>query len=124
MPKGPNGERRPADANACAVMVARIATGEVEEKISKPSAKRKSALEGAKARSLALTSERKSEIARKAAKARWKGDDMSLTQPAEKSAQERRLPYPANGLGEPKKAFEDTFRLSTAVKAAVEKRKK
>ena len=31
MPKGPNGERRPADTNACAVMVAKIATGEVED---------------------------------------------------------------------------------------------
>ena len=31
MPRGPNGERRPADVNACAVMVAKIATGEIEE---------------------------------------------------------------------------------------------
>ena len=28
---GPNGEKRPADASSAAVMVAKIATGEVEE---------------------------------------------------------------------------------------------
>ncbi len=31
MPKGPNGEKRPADAIGLAVMVGRIATGEVED---------------------------------------------------------------------------------------------
>ena len=31
MPKGPNGEYRPADVVGCAVKVAQIATGEVEE---------------------------------------------------------------------------------------------
>ena len=31
MPIGPNGEKRPADPIASAVMVARIATGEIEE---------------------------------------------------------------------------------------------
>ena len=31
MPRGPNGERRPADAVGCAVTVAKIATGEIEE---------------------------------------------------------------------------------------------
>ena len=34
MPKGPRGERRPADANQRAVMVARIATGEIEDKVT------------------------------------------------------------------------------------------
>lgn len=37
-------------------------------------------------------------------------------------AQER-LPYPANALGEPKKSFDETFRLSTAVKGALAKNK-
>jgi hypothetical protein len=32
MPKGPKGEKRPADGIGAAVMVARIATGELEEK--------------------------------------------------------------------------------------------
>ena len=31
MPKGPRGEKRPADVVGCAVMVAKIATGEIEE---------------------------------------------------------------------------------------------
>ncbi len=31
MPKGPKGERRPADAIGNAIMIGRIATGEIEE---------------------------------------------------------------------------------------------
>ena len=31
MPRGPKGEKRPADVIGAAVMVARIATGEIEE---------------------------------------------------------------------------------------------
>ena len=31
MPRGPNGERRPADVVGCAVHVMKIATGEIEE---------------------------------------------------------------------------------------------
>ena len=31
MPRGPKGEKRPTDVNARAVMIARIATGEIEE---------------------------------------------------------------------------------------------
>ena len=30
MPRGPNGERRPAEVVSCAVTVARVATGEEE----------------------------------------------------------------------------------------------
>ena len=36
MPKGPQGERRPADAVGCAVQVAKIATGETPEAEGKP----------------------------------------------------------------------------------------
>jgi hypothetical protein len=32
MPRGPRGEKRPADVIGAAVMVGRIATGEIEEK--------------------------------------------------------------------------------------------
>jgi hypothetical protein len=32
MPTGPKGEKRPADVNARAVMIAKIATGEIEDK--------------------------------------------------------------------------------------------
>ena len=34
MPGGPKGEKRPADANQRAVMIARIATGEIEDKVT------------------------------------------------------------------------------------------
>ena len=34
MPRGPKGEKRPADANQRAVMVAKIATGEIEDKVT------------------------------------------------------------------------------------------
>lgn len=71
MPKGPKGERRPADTVACAVMVARVATGEIEEELIAPSGKVRSGKAGAKARSEKLTSVRRQEIARKAASARW-----------------------------------------------------
>ena len=68
MPRGPNGEKRPADPMACAVTVAKIATGEIEE----PTPGRRAAgLAGGPARARALTPERRSEIARKAAQARW-----------------------------------------------------
>jgi hypothetical protein len=69
MPRGPNGERRPADTVANAIHVAKIATGEVEDEM--PSARRNGGLVGGKARRDALTPERRSEIAWKAATARW-----------------------------------------------------
>ena len=72
MPKGPQGQKRPADAIGCAVTVAKIATGEIEDAKLKQPAKRKSGLAGAKARSAALKPDRRSEIATAAAKARWK----------------------------------------------------
>ena len=71
MPKGPQGQKRPADVVGCAVTVARIATGETDETRPKQPAKRKSGLAGAKARAAALSPERRSEIAQTAAAARW-----------------------------------------------------
>jgi len=70
MPKGPNGEKRPANSIGASVMIGRIATGEVED--VKSSGRRASGLAGAKARKGALSPEERSEIAKKAAKARWK----------------------------------------------------
>ncbi|MEE4012125.1 RNA-binding protein [Roseibium sp. FZY0029] len=71
MPKGPRGEKRPADVIGNAVMVARIATGEIEDKIEKKSGRVRSGKAGAKARAEKLTSQERSDIARKAANARW-----------------------------------------------------
>ncbi|MDE2685168.1 MAG: RNA-binding protein [Chloroflexota bacterium] len=75
MPVGPRGEKRPADVIGCAVMVAKIATGELEEELSAESqdteAKSEAGKKGGKARAGALTPERRTEIAQAGAKARW-----------------------------------------------------
>ena len=71
MPKGPKGEKRPADVIGNAVMVMKIATGEVEDNPA-PKHARKGGLKGGKARAKALTPKQRSEIAQTAAAARWK----------------------------------------------------
>jgi hypothetical protein len=75
MPKGPNGQKRPADVIGAAVLVGRIATGEVEDTgVAAPKVARssQSGQKGGAARSAKLTPEQRSEIARMAADARWK----------------------------------------------------
>ena len=69
MPRGPSGEKRPADTNACAVMVAKIATGEEDD--NRSSGRRKSGQAGGKARNESLSPARRKEIAKEAAAARW-----------------------------------------------------
>ena len=75
MPRGPKGEKRPADVIGNAVHVMRIATGEVEDVKATPDpAKehmRRGGLAGGKARAEKLSRKRRSEIAKKAARARW-----------------------------------------------------
>ena len=76
MPKGPRGEKRPADVIGNAVKVMRIATGEETEEQEIDRAKSAAAelgSRGGKARAARLTKDRRSEIARKAAEKRWKG---------------------------------------------------
>ena len=75
MPKGPKGEKRPADVIGTAVKVAKIATGEVEEDTDDGKNKAAQALGrlGGKARAEKLTPEQRTEIARKAAAKRWRG---------------------------------------------------
>ena len=70
MPIGPDGQKRPADVVANAVHVARLATRETEEEYI-DQAKRKGGLKGGAARASALSSERRSEIAQRAAAKRW-----------------------------------------------------
>ena len=74
MPKGPQGQKRPADVIGNAVRVMQIATGESEEEFEDdgkdPAAKALGA-KGGKARAAKLTAEQRSEIARKAAAKRW-----------------------------------------------------
>ena len=73
MPKGPNGEKRPADAIGLAVMVGRIATGEVEDtREALSSAAAQLGSRGGKARAEKMTPERRREIAADAANVRWK----------------------------------------------------
>ena len=72
MPKGPKGEKRPADVIGAAVKVMKIATGEIEETRGKAPKRARGGLKGGKARAAALTPEQRSEIARAAANARWK----------------------------------------------------
>jgi hypothetical protein len=75
MPKGPKGEKRPADVIGNAVKIARIATGEEEEALTEDG-KDKAAVSlgkrGGKARADALSKARRTEIAKKAAAKRWK----------------------------------------------------
>jgi hypothetical protein len=76
MPKGPKGERRPADVIGAAVMIGKIATGELKDTRT-PETKAAAALgkRGGKARAKSLTPEQRSNIARTAAEARWKKSD-------------------------------------------------
>lgn len=71
MPKGPQGQKRPADSVGCAITVAHIAVGELEENLQEASGKVKSGKAGAKARSNSLSPQKRSEIAKNAAKIRW-----------------------------------------------------
>ena len=73
MPTGPNGEKRPADVIANAVLSMKIATGEAEEQRVSPSHSA-GGRKGAKARADALSAERRSDIAKQGAKARWAGE--------------------------------------------------
>lgn len=75
MPTGPRGERRPADLIGCAVSVARISVGETEDGRYSAPGRRRSGETGGRARADILSSDRRREIARKAASARWKKPD-------------------------------------------------
>ena len=74
MPKGPQGQKRPADVIGNAVRVMEIATGQREEEFEDdgkdPAAKALGA-KGGKARAAKLSKEKRAEIARTAAKIRW-----------------------------------------------------
>ena len=66
MPRGPQGQKRPADTNANAVHVMKLATGEVEEGLPA-----EGKVNGGKARAESMTPEERSELAKAAARARW-----------------------------------------------------
>ncbi|MDP6708425.1 MAG: RNA-binding protein [Alphaproteobacteria bacterium] len=74
MPRGPKGQKRPADVIGNAVRVMQVATGEAEEEYDEDG-KNKAAValgkKGGKARASKLTAEQRREIAKRAATARW-----------------------------------------------------
>jgi hypothetical protein len=74
MPRGPKGEKRPADVIGNAIMIAKIAAGEIED-ITTDDGKNAAAVAlgrmGGKARAAGMTAKRRKEIAKKAAKKRW-----------------------------------------------------
>jgi hypothetical protein len=79
MPRGPKGERRPADVIGNAVKVMRIATGEEPEDYGpspedqgKDPAAVALGRKGGQARAAAMSAEKRSAIAKAAAKKRWK----------------------------------------------------
>ena len=83
MPRGPKGEKRPADVIGNAVKVMRIATGEEEDHARTDDGKDAAAVslgkKGGMARAVKLGSKRRAEIAKKAASLRWKKNE---TEPA------------------------------------------
>ena len=74
MPRGPKGEKRPADVVGNAVHVMRITTGQIED-ITTEDGKNAAAVAlgrmGGKARAEGMSAKRRKEIARKAAVKRW-----------------------------------------------------
>jgi len=94
--------KRPRDANQLAKSIVDLTTGEAEEEAPEdlkgkdPAAValgRKGGLKGGKARAEKLSSERKSEIARAAAKARWPDDTKQREAKAEaEKAEEDQAP--------------------------------
>ena len=77
MPRGPKGQKRPADAIGHAAKVTRIAAGGKQDDFPADDGKDKAAQSlgrrGGKARAAALSAKRRVEIARKAAAKRWGG---------------------------------------------------
>lgn len=78
MTKGPNGEKRPADAIGCAVMVGRIATGEDVDTGYVSKNRRNSGVAGAEARMQSTSPDRRSAVASVAAAVRWKKEEATM----------------------------------------------
>jgi len=78
MPRGPKGEKRPADVIGNAVKVMRIATGEETETAPTDDGKNAAAVAlgrmGGKARAAGMSAKKRKEIAKKAAAKRWQRD--------------------------------------------------
>jgi hypothetical protein len=72
MPKGRTGQKRPADVIGCAIMVAKIATGELPPDSRTSPKGQAGGKKGGKARAESLSKQQRIDIAKKASKTRWK----------------------------------------------------
>jgi hypothetical protein len=72
MPRGPKGEKRPGDVIGTAVMVAKIATGEVEDHKGRAPNRAKGGRIGGRKRAENLSPEERRRISQNAASQRWK----------------------------------------------------
>ena len=70
MPKGPRGEKRPADVIGGAIKVAKIATAEIDEDTTAPKGSEGGKV-GGRRRAEKLSPEERSAIAKRAAETRW-----------------------------------------------------
>ena len=81
MPRGPKAEKHPADVIGNAVKVMRIFTGEETEELSTDGGKNRAAQElgrrGGRKRAESMSAERRTEIARNAARKRWQVSESS-----------------------------------------------
>jgi hypothetical protein len=73
VPKDPDGQKRPGDVIGAAIMVAKIATGEVEDNATAVDKERHSRAGrvGGAARAAKLSPTERTQIAKKAAQKRW-----------------------------------------------------
>ena len=75
MPKGPQGQWRPADPMACAAHTMKVATGEIAETYEPPpyegTVAANRASKAGEARAASQTKKQRRELARAAAEARW-----------------------------------------------------
>ena len=78
MPQSPRSEKRPVKVNARTAMIAKVATREIKDDAPTPESDGKNPAavalgrKGGLARAEAMSAKRRSEIARKAAKSRWR----------------------------------------------------
>jgi hypothetical protein len=103
MPRGPKGEKRPADVIGAAVMIGKIATGEIDD-LTTDDGKNAAAVAlgrmGGKARAEGMTAKRRKEIAKKAAAKRWSKDSDVPRQAPNARMIALLLPFWLEGLGD------------------------
>lgn len=71
MPRGPQGQKRPADVIGNAVTIGRIATGELSEEVDYAASETRAGSAGGNARAKRLSPQARKSIAKAAAEARW-----------------------------------------------------